>query len=113
ARYLSSITPGLMSGSEIHANILATLHDRAFITTPWWLCGFPWLLVLGVLLGRVLRVLSLEMGLVVAVAHHLAWKGFALLAFSWFHWRVEVAAMLLLGVLVYGATFALRWRLLR
>ena len=28
-----------MSGVEIHANVVATLLDRAFIITPWWLCN--------------------------------------------------------------------------
>jgi adenylate cyclase len=113
AHYLSSSQPGLMAGTEIHAHILATLHDRAFLTRPLWLHPLPWLLVTGIVLGRLFSILSLEWGLVVAVVHHFAWKGFALLAFTVFQWRVDMVAMLLLGALAYGATFALRWRQLR
>jgi adenylate cyclase len=114
ARYLSGgDAPGLMAGVEVHAHILATLHDRAFITTPWWLAPVPLLLIVGVLLGVTYARLSLEAGFLVAVAYHFAWKGVALAAFKAGHWRVEVVAMLLLGSLVYAVTFAVRWRLLR
>jgi adenylate cyclase len=50
---------------------------------------------------------------VLAFAHHWAWKIVAVAAFWWGSYRVEVAAMLMAGVLVYGAIFALRWRHLR
>jgi len=41
ARLFYSTSPGLMSGPEVHAHTLATLHDRAFITTPWFLHPVP------------------------------------------------------------------------
>jgi len=113
ARYLSGDTPGLMAGTEIHANILATLQDRAFITTPLWLNSLPLLLAFGALLGHAFSRLSLGWGFVVTMVHHFAWKGLVFVAFVWLHWRIEMVAMLLLGVMTYGAAFALRWRILR
>jgi adenylate cyclase len=113
AGYLCPSVPGLMSGVELQANILATLWDRAYVTTPWWLAPLPWLLVFGAGLGRLFARVNLEVGLLLAVAHHFAWKVFAQAAFTYAHWRVEVVAMLLLGALAYSATFALRWRVLR
>jgi adenylate cyclase len=113
ARYVSTFSPGLMAGTEIHAHILATLQDHAFITTPWWLQSFPWVVIFGIVLGKAFSLLRLEWGLLIAVIHHFAWKGLALLAFIGFHWRVEMVGMLLLGFLVYAATFGLRWRQLR
>jgi adenylate cyclase len=102
-----------MAGTEIQANILATLEDQAFIATPFWLNSWLWLLAAGAILGHAFSRLSLEAGLVVAVVHHFAWKVVALAAFVAGDWRVEMVAMLLLGTFAYGATFALRWRALR
>ena len=105
--------PRLMSGPELHANIVATLADGAFITTPWWLAPLPWVLVLGAALGWAFARLTLLQGFLLAFVHHWAWKVVAVAAFWWGSWRVEAAAMLMAGVLVYGAIFALRWRRLR
>ena len=49
----------------------------------------------------------------VALAHHLAWRGLALAAFCWANWRVETVAMYTLGVVLYGTIFAMRWRWIR
>jgi adenylate cyclase len=57
--------------------------------------------------------MSLVQGGVLALAHHFAWKGLCVGAFLLGHWRIEMVAMLLAGGLCYGATFALRWRVLR
>ena len=105
ARYLSVQTPGLMSGTEIHAHILATLWDGAYVTTPWWLSPLPLLLVCGGTLGMLFARLSLGAGLVVAVVHHFAWKGMALAAFAVGSWPVKVVAMLLLGFFTYATAF--------
>lgn len=113
ANYLSSTTPGLMSGLEVHAHTVAALHDRAFIGTPLWLSTLPVLLVVGAVLGHALARLNLAWGFVVAVAHHFAWKVVAVAAFTLKGWRIEVVAMLALGFVLYAATFALRWRTLR
>jgi adenylate cyclase len=102
-----------MSGVEVHANILATIHDGAFILTPWWLAPPLLLLIFGPLLGVAFSRLSLASGFVLAVVHHFAWKGVALVAFRSYHWRIEMVAMLLLGALTYAATFLFRWLLLR
>lgn len=100
----------LMSGPEFHANVLATLADGAYITTPPWLSNLPVLLLTGVLLGIAYTRLRLLWGLGLMVAHHFAWKGVCLWAFAAQSWRVDVVPPLLLGVLAYGCAFVLRWR---
>jgi adenylate cyclase len=111
--WLARPQSGRMSGVEVHANVLATLIDRAYLHTPLALASLPWLLVVGVLLGHILSRVSLEAGFLIALGHHFAWKGIALAGLTWFDWRIEMTAMMLLGALVYGVTFALRWRTLR
>ena len=46
---------GLMAGPEVQANVVATLADGAYITTPWWLAPLPWVLAVGAALGGRLR----------------------------------------------------------
>lgn len=111
--YWSQEQPGLMSGAEIHANVVATLVDRAFITTPRWLAA-PWiLLVTGATLGAVLARLNLGAGAVLTLAHHLGWRCACLAAFCGCSWRVATVAPLLLGLVMFGVTFASRWRWMR
>jgi adenylate cyclase len=114
-RYLAGPgeAPGLMAGTELHAHIVATLTDRAFITTPWWLSSLAWLLIFGASLGWAYARLNLEAGFLLAILHHFAWKAVAYAAFAYAQWRIEVVPMLLLGAVTYAATFAFRWRVLR
>ena len=104
---------GRMAGVEIHANTIATIRDGAFITTPWWLNRWPWLIVFGLGLGWVYARVGLGFGLITAVAHHFGWKMFAVAMLTYGPWRVDMAGMLLLGTVAYAATFANRWRILR
>ena len=102
-----------MPGVEIHANIAATLLDRAFISRPWFLATPLMLLVVGGVLGALLARCSLELGALLTVAHHIAWRGLAVGAFCLGNRHLETAAMLVLGVLLYGTVFAMRWRWIR
>ena len=102
-----------MSGVEVHANVVATMLDRAFITTPWFLATPLMLLIVGGAIGAVLARCSLEWGALLALAHHVAWHGLAIGAFWLASWRVEIVAMLLMGALLYGTIFAMRWRWIR
>jgi adenylate cyclase len=113
ARLFSPVQAGLMSGPEVHAQVLATLYDRSFLVTPVWLHPLGWLLVFGVLLGKAFAGLNLEWGLAVALVHHFAWKALAFAAFASFGWRVPILPMLLLGALTYAGTFIWRWRQMR
>src|SRR5262249_19210756 len=105
--------PRLMAGPEVQANVLATLLDGAYITTPWWLSSLPQVILIGGLLGVAFSRMSLATGAIVAVVHHLGWKLICLAALGSGHWRVEMVAMLLTGALCYSATCAFRWRWLR
>lgn len=105
--------PLQMSGVEVHANVAATVLDRAFITTPWFLATPLMLLTVGGVLGAVLIRCSLEWGALLALAHHVAWHGLAIGVFWLASWRVEIVSMLLMGALLYGTIFAMRWRWIR
>ena len=112
-RGLWSRIPGLMSGPEFHANVIATLGDGATLTTPPWLQPLPLVLLGGGLLGAVFTRLSLSRGALLAAGHHVGWKAAGLAGLSLGPWRVEMVAMLLTGATCYAATFMLRWRILR
>jgi CHASE2 domain-containing sensor protein len=102
--------PDPMPGVEIHAHTLATLIDRAYIRTPYFLWPLPWLLVLGVVLGFLLDRFWLMSGLAILLAHQLVWIGATYAGFTWFYWHVRSVPLLFLGLFVYVATAALRWR---
>jgi adenylate cyclase len=102
-----------MSGVEVHANVLATLMDQAFITTPWFLATPLLLVLVGGVMGALLARCSLEVGALLTLFHHLAWRSVAVTAFCLGNWRAEMVSMLVLGVLLYGTVFALRWRWIR
>jgi len=104
---------GLMAGPEVQANVVATMADGAYVTTPWWLLTLPWVLVVGAALGAANARLNLTRGAALAVAHHFGWKVATLGAFAAGPWRVEILAMTLTGAACYVATFLFRWRLLR
>lgn len=104
---------GLMCGPELHANVLATLADRAWIITPWWLSSLPLLVVVGTGLGIGFTRLNLPSGAVVAVVYQFAWQAVAVVAFSLTGWRLPMAPLLLLGLLAYACAFGLRWNRLR
>ena len=112
-RVLWTLQPRLMSGPEVQANLVATLDDGAYITTPWWLATLPLVTGFGAALGAIFARLNLVHGALVAAAHHLAWRAACLAALCFGPWRVAMVAMLLTGPICYGAMFALRWRWLR
>jgi adenylate cyclase len=110
---LSGKPAGLMAGSEVQANIAATLLDRAYVVTPPWPVHLLILLVVGAAMGRVFARLKLGGGLALAVAHHFAWKFLCLGLFAWLSFRLQILPMLILGGLLYGVTFLQRWWTLR
>ena len=113
ADYLHRLGGGLMSGPELHANTIATLEDRAFITTPWWLSSLPWFLVFGAVLGHAFFRLGLGPGFCWPSCTISAGRHCALGAFLLGSWRVEMGGMLVLGAMAYSVAFAWRWRVLR
>ncbi|MGE3805638.1 MAG: CHASE2 domain-containing protein [Gemmataceae bacterium] len=113
AQLFSGQSGGLMGATEVHANIISTLIDRAFILRPPVLNSFGFLLLMGAMLGAVYARISLGWGALLAVAHHIGWRILAPLCFAWAHWRVDVVPMSLLGILVFSATYGMRWRKVR
>jgi class 3 adenylate cyclase len=108
-RSFYSSSSGLMSGTEIHAHVIATLQDRAYIVAPPWAASFAVLLVIGAVLGRVFAKWNLIWGFGIAVVHHFSWKYLCFAALAYFNWRCEIVAMLLMGMLLYSSTFMYRW----
>jgi adenylate cyclase len=116
-----SRTPGLMSGAELHANIVATLQDRAFIEPARWVTSLPALVLFGAFLGFLFAQLNRIQGVTLFflatfglfVAHHFAWKAVCVEAFSHGNWRVEMLGMLILGLFVWLGNFVVRWLSLR
>jgi adenylate cyclase len=114
-------TPGLMSGPEVHANIVSTIADGAFIAAVPWITSLPALVLFGSALGlafaQLNRIRSLGVflfaGLVLWAGHHFGWKALCIEAFSRGNWRIEIVGMLLLGVLVWLGNFVVRWLTVR
>ena len=113
ASFLTGDTSLSMPGPEIHAHVAATLLKRKFVTTPWWLHPWPWLVVFGCGLGWVLARLTSLPGLLLAVLFAVAWLAFATLGLAFGNWRTDLSSTLMLGGIVYTAMFANRWRVLR
>jgi CHASE2 domain-containing sensor protein len=98
---------GQMSGVELHANILATLDDRAFIRTPPRL--LPLLLACGAVLGLGFAKLRPWASVLLAVVMALAWGGLCLAAFVVGHWNLGLAGLLLDGLLLCTSLVLARW----
>jgi CHASE2 domain-containing sensor protein len=106
-------SPELMSGIELQANVLATLHDRAFLRAPLaslpaWLRPLPGLLVLGAVLGAALAWLRPVAGAVLAGAFLALWPGASFAAFAGAGLQVAVAGPLTLTLLTLAAVFLFR-----
>lgn len=103
-------SPGLMSGTELHANILATLWDRAFLWTLPTLVNLGIVWLTGVLLGITFTRIGLRRGLVLAIVHHFGWKFVAFMVLDQWHLRLELSAVLITAFLAYVTVIYQRWR---
>ena len=112
-RSLYDSSSGLMSGSEIHANVVATLQDRAYIVSPPWFLSLGILLAMGAALGWAFAQMNLALGLILAAGHHVAWKYLCFGVLAAFNFRMDIVAMMALGIVLYGVTFIQRWWILR
>jgi adenylate cyclase len=97
-----------MAGTELQANVLATIADGAYIRSP--LHALPVLLAHGAVLGLLLARASLLGVIGITLAHHFLWRGAAQVAFSWLGWRLPIVNVLGLGGLLLVGTLVLRWR---
>jgi adenylate cyclase len=111
--YISNRRIDRMSGTELQANVLAALSDRAWITAPPPVMTLFLLLVAGSALGAAYAHLNLTQGAVLALGHHFGWRGLCLFAFQYANLCLPLLPMLALGALAYVATFAIRWNRLR
>lgn len=108
---------GLMSGPEIHANIIATIADEAYITSVPWVTSLPMLVLLGGLaalgLSYTNHVRHTGVFLLATLAIYLvvffAWWIVCQEAFSRWSLHIEVLPVLLLGFMVFAGNFGLRW----
>ena len=102
-----------MSGSELMANMVATLVDQAYIwTLPSWVSTCL-LLVTGALLGAAFGYMNLLLATLLAVVYQFAWIATCFGAFKLTNARFEVVPMLIVGALVYAGVIAARWRTLQ
>lgn len=102
-----------MPGPEIHANVLATLHDGAFLRYPS--PGLSLLLVCltGAILGPFMVRGNLEGAFVIMVLHHLGWRGAAVGLFVANSLLVPILPVLLTGLFSFVIAFSIRWRWMR
>jgi adenylate cyclase len=100
-------------GSEIHAHAYATLHDRRFLTRPWWVWPFPWAVLAGGGLAAVFMRLNLTRGVLVLALSLgvLAVSGYA--AFRYLGWVMSTVPLAVTISLTYAVVFARRWSRLR
>src|SRR5262249_2057585 len=89
-----------MAGVELHANIYATLHDRAYLSAPPRLATLALVLVWGPCLGLAFMRLGAGWGALLAAGHSLAWLGAPALPFR--HTPLAGPSLLLLGLLVFA-----------
>jgi adenylate cyclase len=108
-RSIETRSDGEMAGTEIQAQTLATISDGAYIRQPPDWLSMALLVTSGAALGAAFAELRLIWGLALATAHHFGWKAVCVAAFTLGDWRLEVLPMLLVGLLTYAGTFAVRW----
>jgi adenylate cyclase len=101
--------PGLMSGPELHAHVIATLADRAYIRPLDWLASLPFLGVLGAILGFACERLKLGWAAALVLAMLLVVWWAAVAALKYGDWQINVLPLWLTGVLVFASTFVVRW----
>jgi CHASE2 domain-containing sensor protein len=76
-RYLVGTESDLMGGPEIHANIVATLADRAFTAEPRWPTSPPAMVAAGAALGLIFERLNLTWGTPCVYVGSCVWPGSA------------------------------------
>jgi CHASE2 domain-containing sensor protein len=116
-RNLSARNHGLMAGPEVHANILATLGDGAYIRPVAWLSSLPMMLVFGALSGIGLQQLNrlqrtftfLLVGLALVLTLNFAWKFVCMEAFRQGNLRIEILPLALLGWFAFVGNCGVRW----
>jgi adenylate cyclase len=114
-------TSGLMSGPELHANIVSTLYDRAFFRRQAWVTSLPVLLAIGALLGGAFEHLNglrgtgtfLAASFALFLAHHFGWKWVCVETFRVANWRIEMVGMLFVGLFAFLGNFGVRWLVVR
>jgi CHASE2 domain-containing sensor protein len=100
--------PRLMTGMELHAHVLATLADRAAITTTPWYVLLPLLLASGALLGLACSRWPRRAAVPLALLHPVAWLVAAYAVFAHADCRLPIVPALLLSLFVPPLAVRLR-----
>lgn len=110
ARLFSSPAAALMSGTEIHAHTIATMHDQLFLTRPPWLAPLPWTLLVGIGLGATFARVSFPRGAAVLAAFLfvLAFATYALFVVP--GWLLKPVPLVLTALTTCAAVATRRWR---
>ena len=98
-----------MSGSEVHANIVATLIDEAFLHVPGRYFSLLMMVVLGVFLGWFSARVNLIVGACFAVIFHFGWKLLVAPLLFVLNWEIPIIPILLMGALIFSLEFLYRW----
>jgi CHASE2 domain-containing sensor protein len=115
-RRVSSGDGSLMPGPELHANIIATIGDGAFIHPVSWLTSLPLLLVIGGVLGIALEELNrarrnlwlLLGGPPLLFLFCFTWSYAGSEAFARANLRIETVPVFLTAILAYVGSLALQ-----
>lgn len=102
-----------MSGTEVHANIVATLYDGEYLLSaapPF----VAWLTILtGMVLGAMMVHYGLEVSVLLIMAHLVLTRVLAFVAFTSAQLVLPVSSLLVCGIITFALTFSLRWRFVR
>jgi adenylate cyclase len=113
ARLFSNAALVLTPGPEIHAHTIATIHDEAYLTRPFWLEPLPWALLAGVGLGATFARVSLSRGAAVLAAFLSVLFVAAYALFRFPGWLLNPVPVAVTALTTYTAVLARRWWQLR
>jgi len=113
ARLFSKTTSSLTPGPEIHANVIATIHDQAYLTRPLWLEPLPWALLAGIGLGATFARVSLSLGAAVLAMFLITVMSAAYALFVFPGWLMNPVPVAFAALGTYAVVLARRWWQLR
>jgi adenylate cyclase len=113
ARVIGSQPVSLTPGPEMHAHVIATIDDQAFLTRPWWLGPIPWTLLTGAVWGIAFVRMNLTRGAGLLALFLLGLTVGSYAGFRFFGWVINPIPLACAGGLAYAVVLARRWGRLR